>query len=202
MQRIFLKSILLLLVLAFGMTAAASAQDDDAACLNETTVSSELAQILDWSDGQVGLTLMEVLQAGTIKTYCFTQKADCEKSQKDASGGIKSGCYKDDTTGKFCYDLQFSSISAQAGFGNFYGTVTDSTGAILPGVTITLEGQGTPQVQVTNTQGQFRYLGVAAGPWSVKMELEGFATGTTLVIVPADRNAVRTFELTASCEGV
>jgi len=43
---------------------------------------------------------------------------------------------------------------AQLQTGNLYGTVTDDKGAALPGVTVTLSGQGAPQVQVTNAQGQ------------------------------------------------
>ena len=52
---------------------------------------------------------------------------------------------------------------AQLQTGNLYGTVTDDKGAALPGVTVTLSGQGAPQVQVTNAQGQFRFLGLPPG---------------------------------------
>src|SRR3954469_25884974 len=60
--------------------------------------------------------------------------------------------------------------------GNLYGTVTDDKGAALPGVTVTLSGQGAPQVQVTNAQGQFRFLGLPPGSFDLKAELEGFST--------------------------
>src|SRR3954454_328773 len=65
---------------------------------------------------------------------------------------------------------------AQLQTGNLYGTVTDDKGAALPGVTVTLSGQGAPQVQVTNAQGQFRFLGLAPGSYDLKAELEGFST--------------------------
>lgn len=58
--------------------------------------------------------------------------------------------------------------------GNLYGNVTDQTGLGLPGVTITLTGQGPPQVQVTNPQGSFRYLFLSPGSYSVEAQLEGF----------------------------
>ncbi len=65
---------------------------------------------------------------------------------------------------------------AQLQTGNLYGTVVDEQGAPLPGVTVTLSGGGAPQVQVTDAQGQFRFLGLAPGSTGSKAELEGFST--------------------------
>jgi len=65
---------------------------------------------------------------------------------------------------------------AQLQTGNLYGTVKDQSGAALPGVTITLSGQGAPQIQVTNAQGQFHFLGLSPGSYDIKAELEGFST--------------------------
>jgi len=65
---------------------------------------------------------------------------------------------------------------AQLQNGSLYGTVTDDKGASLPGVTVSLAGGGAPQVQVTNAQGQFRFLGLSPGSYSLKAELEGFST--------------------------
>ena len=65
---------------------------------------------------------------------------------------------------------------AQLQTGNLYGTVTDDKGAALPGVTVTLTGQSAPSVQVTNAQGQFRFLGLSPASYSLKAELEGFST--------------------------
>jgi hypothetical protein len=66
------------------------------------------------------------------------------------------------------------SAFAQLQSGNLYGTVNDEGGAGLPGVTVTLTGAGAPQVQVTNERGQFRFLSLSPGDYSVKAELEGF----------------------------
>ena len=60
--------------------------------------------------------------------------------------------------------------------GNLYGTVVDNQGSALPGVTVTITGQGAPQVQVTDAQGQFRFLEIQQGSYDVKAELEGFNT--------------------------
>ncbi|MFN7963078.1 MAG: TonB-dependent receptor [Thermoanaerobaculia bacterium] len=68
------------------------------------------------------------------------------------------------------------SAFAQLQTGNLYGKVQDNQGQPLPGVTVTLSGVGATQVQVTNAEGQFRFLGLAPGNWAVKSELEGFST--------------------------
>ncbi len=65
---------------------------------------------------------------------------------------------------------------AQLQSGNLYGTVHDTKGAALPGVTVTLSGGGAPQVQVTNAQGQFRFLSLAPSTYSLSAQLEGFST--------------------------
>jgi hypothetical protein len=68
---------------------------------------------------------------------------------------------------------------AQLQSGNLYGAVVDDKGSALPGVTITLTGAGSPpQVQVTSATGQFRFLWLAPGSYTLKAELEGFSTLT------------------------
>jgi hypothetical protein len=65
---------------------------------------------------------------------------------------------------------------AQLQSGNLYGSVVDDKGAALPGVTVTLTGGGAPQVQVTNAQGQFRFLGLPPGTNHLSAQLEGFSS--------------------------
>jgi hypothetical protein len=64
---------------------------------------------------------------------------------------------------------------AQLQTGNLYGKVSDQTGAVLPGVTITLDTGEAPQVQVTNAQGEFRFLSLAPAAYKIKAELQGFS---------------------------
>jgi Carboxypeptidase regulatory-like domain len=58
------------------------------------------------------------------------------------------------------------------------GKVTDGTGAVLPGVTVTLTNLTTNQsrVVVTSPDGIYRITGVPPSEYMLKAELEGFAT--------------------------
>jgi hypothetical protein len=67
-------------------------------------------------------------------------------------------------------------VSSSAGAIN--GTVTDSTKAVLPGVSVTLSGpamMGTPSV-TTGEGGTFRFSPVPPGEYTVRFELSGFGT--------------------------
>ncbi len=65
---------------------------------------------------------------------------------------------------------------AQLQTGNLYGEVTDNEGAALPGVTVTVTGIGAPKIQITNAEGQFRFLGLDPGSYQLEAQLEGFST--------------------------
>jgi hypothetical protein len=92
---------------------------------------------------------------------------------------------------------------AQLQTGNLYGTVNDEQGAALPGVTVTLTGGGAPQVQVTNAQGQFRFLGLAPGGYALKAELEGFSTvDYPNIVINIGRNTSIEVTLSAAVEDV
>jgi len=60
--------------------------------------------------------------------------------------------------------------------GNLYGTCVDNNGEPLPGVTVTVTGVGAPRVQVTNAEGQFRFLGLDPGNYQLEAALDGFST--------------------------
>src|SRR5262245_23922440 len=92
---------------------------------------------------------------------------------------------------------------AQQQTGNLYGTVADEQGASLPGVTVTLNGQGAPQVQVTNAEGQFRFLGLSPGSYSLKAELEGFSTiDYPNIVIGVGKNTEIKVTLSAAVEDV
>jgi len=92
---------------------------------------------------------------------------------------------------------------AQLQTGNLYSTVTDDKGAALPGVTVTLVGQGAPQVQVTNAQGQVRFLGLGPGTYNLKAELEGFSTiDYPNIVINIGRNTTIEVKLSPAVEDV
>ena len=62
----------------------------------------------------------------------------------------------------------------QSATGNLYGTVTDESGAPLPGVSVTVSGIGADRTQFTDASGGFRFLGLDPGGYTVIAELDGF----------------------------
>jgi hypothetical protein len=64
---------------------------------------------------------------------------------------------------------------AQVQSGNLHGNVVGPDGTPMPGVTVNLTGVGAPQTTVTDEQGQFRFLGLSPGLYTVESALQGFA---------------------------
>src|SRR4051812_22148086 len=69
-------------------------------------------------------------------------------------------------------------VSAQDFRGGVRGTVADSTGGVLPGVTVTIANAdtGVAQTVVTDDKGRFEVLYLNAGAYTVTAELSGFKT--------------------------
>jgi len=76
-------------------------------------------------------------------------------------------------------------LGAQSPRGNLSGTVTDTSGAPLPGVTITLSGVER-RTAVTNARGQFTFVGLLHGSYEILAELPGFSTVALKATVTAD----------------
>jgi outer membrane receptor protein involved in Fe transport len=68
------------------------------------------------------------------------------------------------------------SVFAQSSNGSISGTVTDDTGAALPGVTVTSAnlGTGSTRTVVTNNTGHYEIALLPPGKYSVAAQLEGF----------------------------
>jgi carboxypeptidase family protein len=66
--------------------------------------------------------------------------------------------------------------SAQIQSGNIYGHVVSKDGSLLPGVTVTLTGIGAPQTFITDATGNFHFLNLSPGSYTVKAELAGMGT--------------------------
>ena len=74
--------------------------------------------------------------------------------------------------------------------GSISGTVRDETGAILPGVTVTISSAsliGGTQVRATGESGSFRFPVLPPGQYAVTFELAGFGTIGRSAVVQPDR---------------
>jgi hypothetical protein len=72
------------------------------------------------------------------------------------------------------------SLCAQTTTGVIRGVVSDDSGGVLPGVTVTLKGPataGTPTT-TTNETGVYRFPNLAPGAYQITVELTGFNTST------------------------
>ena len=65
-------------------------------------------------------------------------------------------------------------LTAQQLVGNVFGYVADEQGGRLPGVTVTLTGVGAPKVQTTDSRGEYRFLNLDPGSYTLVYELQGF----------------------------
>jgi hypothetical protein len=68
-------------------------------------------------------------------------------------------------------------VGAQERFSGLTGTVSDASGAVLPGVTVAITNKQTGKVftAVTDANGVYRVLDLEPGRYTVKFELSGFA---------------------------
>jgi hypothetical protein len=75
--------------------------------------------------------------------------------------------------------LRFGEVAAaQTSNATLQGTITDSSGSVLPGVTVKLESPATGLARdiVTNTSGVYVFNFLPAGSYIVSAELSGFKT--------------------------
>ena len=80
-------------------------------------------------------------------------------------------------------------VAAQ-GVGAIGGTIVDESGAVLPGVTMTLTNPGTiggNQTTTTDARGAYQFTRLVPGRYGIRAELVGFnSTGRTDIVVNAD----------------
>src|SRR5262245_62876724 len=83
---------------------------------------------------------------------------------------------------RFLLLLSLSSLFSVAAIAqsttSIQGTISDPTGAIIPGVSVTIEDKGTGATRsaVTNDSGRYQILQVAPGLYRLRAELTGFKT--------------------------
>src|SRR5437870_4918928 len=69
-----------------------------------------------------------------------------------------------------------ANLGAQSNTGRVSGTVTDSSGAVLPGVTVTVTQQGTglSRTATTDANGAYVFVSLPVGAYDASAELSGF----------------------------
>ena len=95
--------------------------------------------------------------------------------------------------------LSAAPTAAQTSLGRMSGTVLDSSGAVLPGATITMTSDQTGQVQSTTSTetGAFLFPLVPVGTYKVEIELQGFKSATFTKVSVA---VAQEYSLTARLE--
>jgi hypothetical protein len=83
--------------------------------------------------------------------------------------------------------LSAGSVHAQ-GMGSIFGKATDTTGAVMPGVTVTATGPALqqPRVTVTGASGAYQMPNVPIGTYIVTFELTGFKKVTRPDVIVTD----------------
>lgn len=80
-----------------------------------------------------------------------------------------------------------------------FGSVVDDQGTGLPGVTVTLDGGGAAQVQVTDDHGQFQFPELTPGAYTASTALPGYLSVKRSVSIVAGRDTTMAeFVLVAS----
>lgn len=82
--------------------------------------------------------------------------------------------------------------------GSIYGTVTDATGAVIPGATVTITNVGTQETSSAkaNASGAFVFPVVQPGTYKATASMNGFSTLTqTDLIVAANQNVNASFSM-------
>ena len=93
------------------------------------------------------------------------------------------------------------SAFAQISKGSIYGKVADEQSAVLPGATVTLTGANTgARTTTSGPGGEFRFLNLDPGTYTISVALGGFATTQRTVIVSAGVSVEVSF--TAKVAGV
>jgi len=88
-------------------------------------------------------------------------------------------------------------VCGQGTSGEISGTVKDPQGASVPGVTITVTNLDTPfkRQLTTNSDGDYRFVGLPVGRYEVRSERQGFKTGIANVTLTVAEVATANFDM-------
>ena len=86
--------------------------------------------------------------------------------------------------------LAVPAVAAAQNTATLRGTVTDPSGAVLPGATVTVTNAGTRDARtaVSDERGGYTFAGLFTGTYQLKVELQGFKTyeASNIVLSPND----------------
>ena len=85
---------------------------------------------------------------------------------------------------------------AQTATGNIFGNVTDASGAVLPGASVTVTGEVGTRSTVSGSDGSFRFLNMSYGDYTVTVSLQGFGTGARKITIVTGANSQVNLSLT------
>src|SRR5438874_1390593 len=96
--------------------------------------------------------------------------------------------------------LTMSAAAFAQGVGAIGGTITDTSGGVLPGVTVTLSSEGViggNQSVASDERGAYQFTRLVPGIYGVKAELVGFQSlAQDKIVVDADRTSRADLKLT------
>jgi outer membrane receptor protein involved in Fe transport len=106
-----------------------------------------------------------------------------------------------DTPKKFCVPVAMilimvfllpAGVLAQGGTGRITGTISDPTGAVIPGAEVTIINTGTGRaiVAITNDRGHYTSVPLSAAAYRVETSLSGFKTAVRTLRLEVDETAV------------
>ncbi len=90
-----------------------------------------------------------------------------------------------------------SLLNAQSSTGSIFGTVTDPSGAVVPGATVTARWQGAvwERQTVTGERGEFRLVGLIPGYWDLLVEAPGFRGSRSRIFLDVNQHFRHDIEL-------
>ncbi len=85
----------------------------------------------------------------------------------------------------FAVALFVSVASAQQSTGSVKGTLVDSSGAVIPAASVTLNGAGGSRSVQSQADGAYSFAGIAPGPYTISVSIPGFTPFSQPVTVNA-----------------
>jgi hypothetical protein len=102
------------------------------------------------------------------------------------------------------FSLLYGSVTHAQTTAQLTGTVTDTSGGVIPGAQVTLinEANGSSRVVQTNGDGLYAFPALVPGSYTLKVDAKGFEIKqvTGIVLHAGDQRAIPTFTLTVGAE--